>query len=202
MPLFGAKVGLDGASPATFNPLTGHVLPESGNNPAPFSIKSSTARREAAVTSQTLRICTGVRLNYVTELSNILRDLAYNFTKIHRTLRLSPGMAEVTDRLWDVLDLVALWESYDRKAESAALRSGPGTTKAAPQLRSGQSSLHEASAPAPQPSLPPHRRINHSWSGDRHSYGASAKLANKITLSWWLTNVRTRGPLALVPRTR
>ena len=26
----------------------------------------------------------------------------YNFTKIHRTLRLSPGMAEVTDRLWDV----------------------------------------------------------------------------------------------------
>ena len=112
----------------------------------------------------------------------MLNYLAYNFTKIHRTLRLSPGMAEVTDRLWDVLDLVALWESYDRNAESAALRSSPGTTKASPGLRSGQASLHEASAPAPQPSLPPRCRIAHSWSGDRRSCGASAKLANKIEM--------------------
>jgi hypothetical protein len=47
---------------------------------------------------------------------------AYNFIKIHRTLRVSPAMAAgVTDRLWDVNDPVALWEAYEqRRAERAA----------------------------------------------------------------------------------
>jgi hypothetical protein len=41
-----------------------------------------------------------------------LNYFAYNFIKNHRTLRLSPAKAaSVTDRLWDVDDLVALWES-------------------------------------------------------------------------------------------
>jgi hypothetical protein len=50
------------------------------------------------------------------------RSIAYNFIKIHRTLRMSPAMAAgVTDRLWDVNDLVALWEAYEqRRAERAA----------------------------------------------------------------------------------
>jgi hypothetical protein len=41
---------------------------------------------------------------------------------IHRTLRVTPAMAAgVTDRLWNVNDLVALWESYEqRRAEGAA----------------------------------------------------------------------------------
>jgi hypothetical protein len=47
---------------------------------------------------------------------------AYNFIKIHRTLRMSPAMAAgVTDRLWSVEDLVALWKAYEqRRAERAA----------------------------------------------------------------------------------
>jgi hypothetical protein len=51
-----------------------------------------------------------------------LNYFAYNFIKIHRTLRLSPAMAAgVTDRLWSIEDLVALWESYEqRRAERAA----------------------------------------------------------------------------------
>jgi hypothetical protein len=51
-----------------------------------------------------------------------LNYFAYNFIKIHRTLRMSPAMAAgVTDRLWDVNDLVCLWESYEqRRAERAA----------------------------------------------------------------------------------
>src|SRR5208282_5607655 len=46
----------------------------------------------------------------------------YNFIKIHRTLRTSPAMAAgVTDRLWSVEDLVALWEAHEqRRAERAA----------------------------------------------------------------------------------
>ncbi len=51
-----------------------------------------------------------------------LNYFAYNFIKIHRTLRMSPAMAVgVTDRLWSVEDLLALWESYEqRRAERAA----------------------------------------------------------------------------------
>jgi hypothetical protein len=47
---------------------------------------------------------------------------AYNFIKIHRTLRVTPAMAAgVTDRLWDVEDLVAAWEASERRAESQAV---------------------------------------------------------------------------------
>ncbi len=43
---------------------------------------------------------------------------AYNFIKVHNTLRVSPALAAgVTDRLWDVADLVALLvESESKKA--------------------------------------------------------------------------------------
>ena len=46
---------------------------------------------------------------------------AYNVIKIHRTLRTSPAMAAgVTNRLWEVSDLVALWEAEERRSERAA----------------------------------------------------------------------------------
>ena len=45
----------------------------------------------------------------------------YNFIRIHQSLRVTPAMAAgVTDRLWDVADLVSLWEQYERRAERAA----------------------------------------------------------------------------------
>ena len=51
-----------------------------------------------------------------------LNYFAYNFIKIHRTLRTSPAMAAgVTDRLWSVEDLVGLRESYEQqRAEGVA----------------------------------------------------------------------------------
>jgi hypothetical protein len=46
---------------------------------------------------------------------------AYNFIKVHRTLRTSPAMAAgITDRLWDVADLVTAWEMEEHAAERAA----------------------------------------------------------------------------------
>lgn len=46
---------------------------------------------------------------------------SYNLVKIHRTLRMSPAMAAgVTDRLWEVSDLVALLEAEERGLERAA----------------------------------------------------------------------------------
>ena len=42
--------------------------------------------------------------------------------QVHRTLRVSPAMAaDVTDRIWGVEDLVALWEACEqRRAERVA----------------------------------------------------------------------------------
>jgi len=62
-------------------------------------------------------------LNFETDGAAVaLSYFAYNFIKIHRTLRMSPAMAAgVTDRLWRVEDLVTLWEAYEqRRAERAA----------------------------------------------------------------------------------
>ncbi len=45
-----------------------------------------------------------------------LNYFAYNFIKIHRTLRVTPAMAAgVTTRLWDVSDLVELLEATESK---------------------------------------------------------------------------------------
>ncbi len=50
-----------------------------------------------------------------------LNYFAYNFIKIHRTLRCTPAMAAgVTNKLWEVSDLLALWEEYERREERAA----------------------------------------------------------------------------------
>jgi len=47
--------------------------------------------------------------------------LVYNFIEIHRTRRTSPALAAgVTDRLWDVADLVTLCEPYEQSAERVA----------------------------------------------------------------------------------
>jgi hypothetical protein len=50
-----------------------------------------------------------------------LNYFAYNFIKIHRTLRMTTAMAAgVRDRLWDVADLVTRWEAYERREERTA----------------------------------------------------------------------------------
>jgi NAD(P)-dependent dehydrogenase (short-subunit alcohol dehydrogenase family) len=46
---------------------------------------------------------------------------AYNFIKIHRTRLVMPAVAAgVTDRVWEVSDLVALLETDERRSERAA----------------------------------------------------------------------------------
>ena len=45
-----------------------------------------------------------------------LNYFVYNFIRIHRTLRTSPAMAAgVTDRLFDVSDIVRLLETVESK---------------------------------------------------------------------------------------
>ena len=50
------------------------------------------------------------------EAAVALNYFAYNFIRIHRTLRVTPAMAaNVTDRLLDVSDIVALLKSAEGK---------------------------------------------------------------------------------------
>jgi len=45
----------------------------------------------------------------------------YNFVKMHRSLKMTPALAAgVTDRLWEVSDLVALLEADEPGLERAA----------------------------------------------------------------------------------
>jgi hypothetical protein len=46
-----------------------------------------------------------------------LHMMYYNFVKIHTKLRTSPAIAAgVSDRLWEVSDIVTLWEAIEPKA--------------------------------------------------------------------------------------
>jgi len=57
-----------------------------------------------------------------------LHMMYYNFVKIHSKLRVTPAMAAgVSDRLWEMSDIVALWEAVEPKAG----KRGPYTKRAA-----------------------------------------------------------------------
>jgi hypothetical protein len=43
-----------------------------------------------------------------------LHVLYYNFVRIHKTLKVTPAMAAgVTDRLWEVVDMVKVLEAWE-----------------------------------------------------------------------------------------
>jgi hypothetical protein len=57
-----------------------------------------------------------------------LHFMYYNFVRIHQTLKVTPAMAAgVTDRLWEVADIVDVldaWEAKQKREGVADLRSG------------------------------------------------------------------------------
>jgi hypothetical protein len=90
-------------------------------------VSTSFVERQNWTVRTTMRRYTRLSNGFSRKLENhaaatALNYFAYNFIKIHRTLRTSPAMAAgVTDRLWSVEDLVALWEAYEqRRAERVA----------------------------------------------------------------------------------
>jgi IS1 family transposase len=94
-------------------------------NPDPKHVSTSYVERQNWTVRTTMRRYTRLSNGFSRKLENhaaatALNYFAYNFIKIHGTLRMSPAMAGgVTDRLWDVNDLVSLWESYERVAKAA-----------------------------------------------------------------------------------
>lgn len=95
-------------------------------NPDPLHISTSYVERQNLSVRMAMRRYTRLTNAFSHKIENhaaavALNYFAYNFIRIHRTLRTSPAMAAgVTDRLWEVSDLVALWESEERREERAA----------------------------------------------------------------------------------
>lgn len=91
--------------------------------PDPAHISTSFVERQNWTVRTTMRRYTRLSNGFSRKIENhmaavALNYFAYNFIKIHRTLRTTPAMAAgVTARLWDVSDLVALLvESEAKKA--------------------------------------------------------------------------------------
>src|SRR5947207_14688098 len=95
-------------------------------NPDPKHISTSYIERQNWTVRTKMRRYTRLSNGFSRKLGNhaaatALNYFAYNFIQIHSTLRTSPAMAAgVTNRLWDVADLVALWESYEQQESNAA----------------------------------------------------------------------------------
>lgn len=95
-------------------------------NPDPKHISTSFVERQNLTARMMVRRLTRLTNAFSKKLENhtaamALYYFAYNFIKIHGTLRCTPAMAAgVTNKLWEVSDLVALWEEYERREERAA----------------------------------------------------------------------------------
>lgn len=95
-------------------------------NPNPKHISTSMVERQNWSVRTAMRRYTRLSNGFSRKIENhtaavALNYFAYNFIKIHRSLRVTPAMAAgVTDRLWDVSDLVSLWESYEARGQRAA----------------------------------------------------------------------------------
>jgi hypothetical protein len=94
-------------------------MKEVSGRPDSKHLSTSFVERQNWTVRTTLRRYTGLSNGFSRKVENhaaavALNYFAYNFIKIHRTLRTSPSMAAgVTDRFWSVDDLVALREAYE-----------------------------------------------------------------------------------------
>jgi IS1 family transposase len=95
-------------------------------NPDPEHISTSYAERHSWSMRTSMRRYTRLSNGFSRKFANhaaavALNYFAYNLIRIHRTLRITPAMAAgVTNRLFDVSDLVAILEAEERETDRAA----------------------------------------------------------------------------------
>lgn len=96
-------------------------------NPDPKHVSTSYVERQNLSVRMMMRRYTRLTNAFSKKFENhsaaiALNYFAYNFLRIHRTIRCTPAMAAgVTKKLWEVSDLVALWEADEaRRLQRAA----------------------------------------------------------------------------------
>lgn len=102
-------------------------------NPDPRHMNTSFVERQNLTMRMHMRRFTRLTNAFSKKVENHVNAISlhfayYNFVRVHKTLRVSPAMAAgVTDKLWDMSDLVAIVEA----AEKAPGKRGPYKKKAA-----------------------------------------------------------------------
>jgi IS1 family transposase len=131
--LYGASS--DGAK-GRYSPAecTGIIKTPIEGQPDPDHISTSYIERQNLTMRMHMRRFTRLTNAFSKKVENhayavALHMIYYNFVKIHTKLRTSPAMAAgVSDRLWEVSDIVSLWEAVE-----------PGATKRGPYKKTGKS---------------------------------------------------------------
>lgn len=96
-------------------------------NPDKVKINTSYVERQNLTMRMAMRRFTRLTNGFSKKLENhahavALHFMFYNFCRIHKTLRVTPAMAAgVTDRLWDIEDIVALVDA----SAAAPMKRGP-----------------------------------------------------------------------------
>jgi hypothetical protein len=92
-------------------------------NPDRAHISTSFAERQNLTMRMSIRRFTRLTNAFSKKLENHAHSVAlhymhYNFARIHKTLRVTPAMAAgVTNRLWNVGDIVDVLERWERQQE-------------------------------------------------------------------------------------
>jgi IS1 family transposase len=92
-------------------------------NPDPAHISTSYVERQNLTMRMSIRRFTRLTNAFSKKLENhahavALHYMHYNFCRIHKTLRVTPAMAaRVSDRLWEVGDIVDVLERWERKEQ-------------------------------------------------------------------------------------
>jgi IS1 family transposase len=90
-------------------------------NPDPAHVSTAYAERQNLTMRMHMRRFTRLTNAFSKKVENHAHSVAlhfmfYNFVRIHQSLRVTPAMAAgVTDRLWEISDIVALVEANDPK---------------------------------------------------------------------------------------
>jgi len=101
---------------------TGIVKTPIEGKPDPAHISTSFIERQNLTMRMHMRRFTKLTNAFSKKVENHAYAVAlhmkyYNFVKLHSKLRVTPAMAAgVSDRLWEVSDIVALWEAVEPKA--------------------------------------------------------------------------------------
>jgi IS1 family transposase len=100
---------------------TGAIKTSIEGKPDPKHISTSYAERANLTLRMHMRRFTRLTNGFSKKIENHAHSMAlfttyYNFVRIHKTLRVTPAMAAgVSDRLWEVSDIVALLEATEAK---------------------------------------------------------------------------------------
>jgi IS1 family transposase len=95
-------------------------------SPDPKHISTSYAERQNLTMRMHIRRFTRLTNAFSKKIENhacavALHSMYYNFVRMHQTLKVSPAMAAgVTDRLWEMIDVVDMLDAFEAKRKRAA----------------------------------------------------------------------------------